>query len=194
MKRLLISALILMVTVTAAVSAQDEYQWNASVMTGGSYSGGDGMGNLGIEILREFGDNLEIGFRAYAQGELSNEYEDENGRGYHMSSAFGTLVVKPKVKIGERVEIGFPLESGNGLIQYRYNGEYREELRWTEEILDQINHSVYSAGIEPKFSINERSALSISAGYLVTGPLRTDLAEDGELDGFWGRLGYSVSF
>ena len=194
MKRKIVMALIVLVSIAGTLAAQEEYRWNASLSFGGSVSGGDGMGGLGAEIMREFGENLEIGFRAYAQAEVSNDYEDAQGREYHMSSGYGTLVIKPKLTFGKRWEIGFPLESGNGLLQYRYLGEYREELRWSEEILDQVNHSVYSAGIEPKFFFGERGALTLAGGYLATGPLRTDLADSGELNGFWGRLGYSVAF
>ena len=194
MKRRIVLALVVLVSLTGALAAQEESRWNASLTLGGSMSGGDGMGGIGAEVMREFGERLEIGVRAYAQAEVSEHYEDAQGREYHMSSGYGTLVVKPKLQLGERWEIALPLESGNGMVQYRYGGEYREELRWTEEIIDQVNHSVYSAGIEPKFFLGDRSALTLAAGYLATGPIRTDLAEDGELNGFWGRIGYSVAF
>ena len=194
MKQRIVLAIIVMVSMAATLAAQDEYRWNASLALGGSVSGGDAMGGIGAEIMREFGERLEIGFRAYAQAEVSEHYEDSQGREYHMSSGYGTLVLKPKLQLGERWEIGLPLESGNGLVQYRYLGEYREELRWTEEIIDQVNHSVYSVGIEPRFFLGDRSAITLAAGYLGTGPIRTDLAEAGELNGFWGRLGYAISF
>jgi hypothetical protein len=194
MKHRIVLALIVMVSMGGSLAAQEGARWNASLTVGGSLSGGDGMGGLGAEVMREFGERLEVGVRAYAQAEVSNEYEDAQGREYHMSSGYGTLVVKPKLQLGPRWEIGLPLESGNGMVQYRYTGEYREEMRWTEEIIDQVNHSVYSAGIEPKFFVGERGAVTLAAGYLVTGPIRTDLADDGELNGFWGRLGYAVAF
>jgi len=189
-----VMVLVLLLSIATVAMAQEEHNWNASLVMGASLSGGDGMGGIGAEILYEFNDNLEVGFHAYAQAEVSKEYVDTVGRAYHMSSGYGTLVIKPKFSIGEMWEIGFPLETGNGLIQYRYNGEYREELRWTDEIIDQVNHSVYSAGIEPKFFLGEKAALTVAAGYRVTGPLRTDLAEEGELNGFWGRFGFSVGF
>jgi len=44
----------------------------------------------------------------------------------YMSSGYGTLVVKPKLQFGTRWEIILPLESGNGMVQCRYGGEYRE--------------------------------------------------------------------
>lgn len=194
MNQRIVMALIVMVSMAGSLAAQDGSRWNASLTVGGSLSGGDGMGGLGAEVMRVVGERLEVGVRAYAQAEVSNEYEDAQGREYHMSSGYGTLVVKPKLQLGERWEIGLPLESGNGMVQYRYGGEYREELRWTEEIIDQVNHSVYSAGIEQKCFFGERGALTLAAGYLVTGPIRTDLADDGELNGFWGRLGYAVAF
>lgn len=194
MKHRIVVALIVLVSMGGSLAAQEGSRWNASLTVGGSLSGGDGMGGFGAELMREFGERLEIGIRGYAQSEVSIEYEDAQGREYHMSSGYGTLVVKPKLHLGTRWEIGLPVESGSGVVQYRYAGEYREELRWTEEIIDQVTHSVYSAGIEPKFFVGDRGALTLAAGYLVTGPIRTDLADDGELNGFWGRLGYSVAF
>jgi hypothetical protein len=194
MKRQLIAALILTASVALPAAAQEEYRWNASLVTGGSLSGGDAMGGIGAELMREFGRYLEIGFHAYAQAEVSREYVDSSGKGYHMSSGYGTLVIKPKLPLGTRFELAFPLESGNGLLQYRYNGDYREDLRWTEEILDQVQHSLYSAGIEARLFFTPRRAVSLAAGYRGTGPLRTDLAGAGELNGFWGRIGYSIGF
>ena len=194
MKQRIVLALIVLVSLGGSLAAEDEYRWNASLALGGSVSGGDDMGGIGAEIMRVFGENLEIGVRAYAQAEVSEHYEDAQGREYHMSSGYGTLVIKPKLQLGKRWEIAFPLESGNGMLQYRYDGKYRKELRWTDEIIDQVNYSVYSAGIEPKFFFGDRGALTLAAGYLVTGPIRTDLAESDELNGFWSRLGYSVAF
>jgi hypothetical protein len=194
MKQRTVLALVAIVMLGGSLSAQEEYRWNASLSLGSSVSGGDGMGGIGVEVMRELGEHLEIGVRAYAQAEVSEDYEDARGREYHMSSGYGTLVVKPGVQLGEAWKIGFPIESGNGTVQYRYAGKYREEMRWTEEIIDQVNHSVYSAGIEPKLFLGDRGALTLAVGYLVTGPIRTDLADKDELNGFWGRIGYAVAF
>lgn len=194
MKRRIITALIVAASLTIPAAAQEEHRWNASLVTGGSVSGGDAMGGIGAEIMREVGRHLEIGFHACAQAEISEEYRDTEGRGYHMSSGYGTLVIKPKLSLTERIEIALPIESGNGLLQYRYDGEYRQELSWTEEILDQVQHSVYSAGVEARLFLTHRRALTLAAGYRGTGPLRTELAGKNELNGFWGRLGYSVRF
>lgn len=192
MKKLCITSVLLLI---AALSVSAEAAtWSAAVFTGGSYSGGDAMGGIGVRIQREFGENFEAGFNLYAQSEVSGEHEDGIGRGYHMSSGFSTLVLIPKFSMGKRWEIALPIETGSGLLQYRYNSEYREELKWTEEVLDQVTHSVYSIGIEPRFLFGGKGALTVAAGYLGTGPLRTGLAEDGELNGFWARAGYQYRF
>lgn len=191
MKKLIVSAAALL---CAASLAAAEPQWSASLFMGAGKSGGDGMGGLGVAVQREFGDYFEAGFHLYAQAEVDQEYSDGSGRGYHMSSGFSTLVLSPKIGLGQRFELALPLETGSGILQYRYDGEYREELTWTEEILDQVTHSVYSIGIEPRLLFGENGALVATFGYRVTGPLRTTLAESGELDGFWGRAGYSWRF
>jgi len=193
MKKITLYVMMCLVLSAGSVAA-DECLWNAAVVVGGSNSGGDGMGGLGVEVTREFGRNLEVGFHAYAQSEVSNEYKDAEGNEYHLTSGYSALLVKPKFRIGERLEIGLPLETGTGLLQYRYMGEYREDVRWTEEILDQVTHSIYSAGLEPKLFFNRHSAVSLAVGYRGTGPLRTSLADSGELNGVWGRMSYSYRF
>ncbi|MCF7915796.1 MAG: Ail/Lom family outer membrane beta-barrel protein [Spirochaetaceae bacterium] len=193
MKKLITFSLML-ILVAGGMAAADEYRWNAGLIIGGGNAGGDAMGGIGAEVTREFGDNLELGFTAYAQSEVDGAHKDASGHEYHLESGYSALLIKPKLRVNEWLEIGLPLETGNGLLQYRYTGEYREEVRWTEEILDRVNHSVYSAGIEPKLLLAGHGAVTIGFGYRGTGPLRTDLAESGELDGFWGRMGYSYRF
>jgi len=192
MKKLCIISVLLLIA--AGTVSADADTWSAEVFAGGSYSGGDAMGGIGVRVHREFGEHFEAGFNLYAQSEVSGEYEDAGGKEYHLSSGFSTLVLIPKISIGKRWEIALPIETGSGLLQYRYSSEYREELKWTEEILDQVTHSVYSIGIEPRFLFGGNGALTIAAGYLGTGPLRTELAEDGELNGFWARAGYQYRF
>jgi len=193
MKKLITLSLMLLL-VAGGMAASDEYRWNAAVVLGGGNAGGDAMGGIGAEVTREFGDHLELGFTTYAQSEVSGAQEDAAGHKYHMESGYSALLIKPKLQVNEWLEIGLPLETGTGLLQYRYTGDYREEVRWTDEILDRVNHSVYSAGIEPKLLLAGHGAVSLGFGYRGTGPLRTDLAESGELNGFWGRMGYSYRF
>ena len=193
MKKLMSLSLMLLL-IAGGLAAADEYRWNAGLIIGGSNAGGDAMGGIGAEITREFGDYLEIGFSAYAQSEVDGAQADASGHEYHMESGYSALLIKPKLRINEWLEIGLPLETGSGLLQYRYTGDYREEVRWTDEILDRVNHSVYSAGIEPKLLLAGHGALTLGIGYRGTGPLRTDLAESGELNGFYDRMGYSYRF
>jgi len=193
MKKLITLSLMLLL-IAGGMAVADEYRWNAGLIIGGSNAGGDAMGGIGAEITREFGDYLELGFTAYAQSEVSAEHQDASGQEYHLESGYSALLIKPKLRVNEWLEIGLPLETGNGLLQYRYANEYREDKVWTEEILDRVNHSVYSAGIEPKLLLPGHGAISLGFGYRGTGPLRTNLAESGELNGFWGRMGYSYRF
>lgn len=193
MKRIITISLIL-ILVAGGMAAAGEYPWNAAVIVGGGVAGGDAMGGIGAEITREFGSFLELGFSAYAQSEVDSVHKDASGHEYHLESGYSALLIKPKLRVSEWLEIGLPIETGTGLLQYRYTGDYREELRWTEEILDRVNHSVYSIGIEPKLLLTGHGALTIGFGYRGTGPLRTDLAREGELNGFYGRMGYSYRF
>lgn len=193
MKRIFYCAVIMMIS-AGGIGSADENRWNLTIAVDAAHSGGDMMGGFGAELCRNVGSNLEVGFTARAQSEIGKEYSDALGRVYHLESGYGALLIKPKFRIGKILEIGFPLESGSGLLQYRYGGEERENLRWTEEIIDRAEHSVYSAGIEPKLILGTHRALSLGFGYRGTGPLRTSLADSGELTGFWTRMAYTHRF
>jgi hypothetical protein len=92
------------------------------------------------------------------------------------------------------MELGLPIEMGSGTLLYRYDREYAEELRWTEETMDVLTYGYYSIGLESRFFLGERYVVSLSGGYQTTSPLRSDLSESDELTGPWARAGIAYRF
>jgi hypothetical protein len=167
---------------------------SVQIELGGGLPGGEASGELGAALMYEYRPWLDIGVSARTLSMIDHGDEDALGREYHMETGYGALRIRPKMKLAAGWELAFPLEMGNGILTYRYESRYAEELRWTEEILDQVNYAVYSAGVENRFALGERYSLFIRGGVRATSPIRTDLADSDELSGFWADTGIAYSF
>jgi len=189
-KRLL---LLLLSTITLVSWAQEGSDWQFTIQGGGTRGQQMTTGTLGGQVTYQVNPKLEVGFNTYVQSRIGQELTDAEGKSYHLTTAVGTLVIKPKFPLGRQWEIAFPLETGNGFLQYRYTREYQRDLTWTEEVLDQLNFGIYSAGLELKRQLGSMGALSGSLGYTGTSPLLTRLSEPDALQGAWIRLGYTFS-
>jgi hypothetical protein len=195
-----ITSLLCIVLLSAALFGQSasaeepRKPWSVQLELGGGVPGGEASGELGVALLWEYRSWLDIGLSARTMSMLDHGSEDTLGREYHMETSYGALRIRPKMEITPGWELAFPLEMGNGILIYRYESSYAEELRWTEEILDQVNYAVYSAGVENIFALGERYSLFIRGGVRTTSPIRTDLAERDELSGFWADTGVSYRF
>jgi len=98
------------------MASADESPWNLTLSVDAARGGSDAMGGLGVEISRDFGDHLELGFAARAQSEFAQDYSDDQGRVYHLESGYTALLVKLKLPLSPRWEIGVPIETGTGLL------------------------------------------------------------------------------
>lgn len=108
---------------------------------------------------------LDGGLTFTAFHTLERNYSDEKGRTFQAESGFAALYLRPFFAVSERLEIGFPLQSGTGTLLFRYEEKYRKSLTWTEEIIDQVTYSVYSAGVDAHFELCEKHSLVFSGAY-----------------------------
>jgi hypothetical protein len=168
--------------------------WSVQLEAGAGNSGGEGTLEYGAAISREIRHWLDIGAAVRGLSRIDHGMKDNLSREYHMETAYAALRLRPKMEPVPGVELAMPLEMGSGMLTYRYEHEYAEDMRWSEEILDQLNYAVYSAGIESLFRLVRHYSLVIRGGYRITSPIRTDLAETDELSGFWSDLGVSYRF
>jgi len=170
------------------------HRWSAGINAGGGTGNGDGLVTLGASLSRSVTPWLDLGVSLQAFSETTETYEDAIGRTYHRESGYSALLIRPRVQLTERIELALPIETGSGIMIYRYDSKYAEDLRWTDEILDQLTYGVYSAGLETRIDVGTRLAVSLAGGYRGTSPLRTDLADRNALTGPWGRAGVVYRF
>lgn len=128
---------------------------------------------------------------------LERSYDDDAGRPYQSETAWSGIGIRPFITLGERVEIGFPIETATGVMQFRYERPYRDEVAWTEEIIDRETIAVNSIGIDLDVRLSDHWAVRAEAGGRVSSPIRTvtDVDEDA-LNSWYAGIGavYRLSF
>jgi hypothetical protein len=149
------------------------------------------VGELGLRLGTKLTPWLDGGAHAAAFHTLEREYEDAKGRTYQAESGYTALYLRPHLGIGERVELGITLQSGTGLLQYRYTREYREELVWTEELLDSVTFGMYAAGLDLTLRLCPVHAITLGGGYRGASPLRTPYADNGDWNSPYVGLSYT---
>jgi hypothetical protein len=160
---------------------------------GGSTLDGEPVATIDLEVMLEAVSWIDVGLRLGAVHTLERSYEDEGGMSYQAENAYASTVVRPKLVLGPRVELGLPLTVGRALLQFRYEHEYRDELTWDEELLDRVTVAMYTAGADMRVGLGRRVELQAEGGYRVTSPVESSLADSDVLVGPYARLGMSYS-
>ncbi|MDO9510598.1 MAG: hypothetical protein Q7J34_02460 [Bacteroidales bacterium] len=101
----------------------------------------------------------------YALTELA-----ENGT-YHLQAGYQGIFVEYLQPIGSRVKIGFSILSGQGLVKYEYDKDFRKDKPWFEEIIDQSTFQVFEPGIEIQARIGGNWWLGLHGTYRNTSPV-----------------------
>lgn len=128
---------------------------------------------------------LDLEVSATAIHPLERSYRDEAGRTYQSETAWSGFGLRPFVSVGDRLEIGFPLRTASGIIQFRYERPYRDEVDWTEEILDRETLAVNSAGLDVTVALSERWSIVAEAGGRVSSPIRSVVPVDRQALNSW---------
>ncbi len=168
------------------VGAQEARNVGERILPGGLTLSGDlgastlddePVGLIGLRVTTSAGRWLDVGLSFGAVHTLERDYDDLAGREYQAEFGYASIVVRPRLSLGEVVEIGLPVSSGVGILQYRFERRYREELTWTEEFLDREPVHVYTAGIDIRVALSERFGARVEGGYRAATGLDSPLAE-----------------
>lgn len=133
---------------------------------------------------------LDLELSGTAIHTLERSYEDAEGRDFQSESAWSGIGLRPFIALGNRVEVGLPIRSANGIVQFRYERPYRDDLRWTEEVIDRETVVVNSIGIDLSVEIAQDWSIRAEAGGRVSSPIRTIVSFDkGALNGWYAGIG-----
>lgn len=184
-----LSALLLAVFTMAAAALPPV---TAGITTGASTLDGAGVGQVTAGVRLRALSWLDLELSATAIHPLERSYEDASGRSYQSETGWSGIGIRPFIALGERVELGFPLRTAGGVVQFRYERPYRDEVDWTEEILDRETVAVNSVGIDLAVAVAERWSIVAEAGGRVGSPVRAVVpVDEAALASWYAGLGAS---
>jgi len=186
---------VALITATMAGVATALPQASIGLTTAASTLDGEPVADVTITGSLRLTRHLDLLVSGTAVHTLERSYDDEGRRPYQSETAWTGLGLRPFISVGDRVEIGLPYRSSTGVIQFRYERPYRDEVDWTEEILDRENVVVNSLGVDVRVAVTERWGVVAEAGGRVSSPVRTVLPVDEEaLNGWYAGIGAAYHF
>jgi hypothetical protein len=158
--------------------------------TAASTLDGEPVGQVTVSGSVRVVEWLDLELSGTAIHTLERSYEDAEGRDFQSESAWSGIGIRPFMPLGHRVEVGLPIRSANGIVQFRYERPYRDDLRWTEEIIDRETVVVNSIGIDVSVAVSPNWIVRAEAGGRVSSPIRTVVSFDkGALNGWYAGVG-----
>lgn len=170
-KRLSTVAVVLMVALFGGAQLTALPQIGVGMTAAGATLDGEGVGELSLTGALRLTPWMDLLLSGTAVHTIERSYEDAEGKTYQSEAAWIGLGLRPFLSLGERVEIGLPLKSSTGTVQFRYERPYREELPWDEEIIDRQTVAVYSGGLDAVVHLNNRWSLTAEGGGRVSSPV-----------------------
>lgn len=89
-------------------------------------------------------------------------------RTYHVESAYGGATIQKNWELFDDFQFGLIAYVGTGFIQYKYDGKYKEELTWHEELIDLETFSIFEPGIVFEYRAGENIGVTAQINYRMT--------------------------
>ncbi len=123
---------------------------------------------LGLSAAYRLNDNFNIGLTANGIWYDYRLNELDPVRTYHVESGYAGIFIEGIYHLTDKIDLNMILMSGQGLVQLKYDGKYRDELKWDEEIIDRETYSVAELKIGTAYNISDFWKLGLTASYRAT--------------------------
>jgi len=87
---------------------------------------------------------------------------------YHVNSGFASIFIERNFDLTDDLKLNIGISSGNGMISYRYDKDYRKNKVWSEEIIDCTEFSVLEPSIEFSYKLYDNWWFGVKGSYLNT--------------------------
>lgn len=175
MKKMMLMLLVLCIMSVSAFAQNENWFEKRDVFIGFDMKGTQVMdkaaGFVGIRTGLNLNEKWVIGFAGqalYFDRALSEVVNDGT---YHLEAGFAGLFIERQIPLARRVKLNLSLLSANGLTQYRYDKEYREDKVWTEELIDVVRFQVLEPSVTLSFQMNPRLSLGLEGSFRNTSPV-----------------------
>ena len=150
----------------------------------GSYSTvfSDPVGYLGARGGVVINEKWGIGLAGYALNydkALSTLVDDGT---YRMQAGYTGLYVEYMMNLTQRSKLSLYILSGEGIVFYEYDKEFREDRNWYEEVIDQETFAVFEPGAEFQYRISQKWWIGAQVSYRTTSPIKLEGADENFLE------------
>jgi hypothetical protein len=163
------------------LSEPDKIQWNIGFETNAGSIESRTNVNLVLNAGLKLTDHLIIGLKGDAMWYDYRLNELDPDMSYHLESGYVGFYIEPTFDLNDKFKLSFPILLGSGQAMFKYDGKYRDELTWTEEIIDKETFSVFEPSMHLAYFINNNMNIFASVNYRFTSPLRFLGADDNML-------------
>ncbi|MDZ7725912.1 MAG: hypothetical protein U5R06_24595 [candidate division KSB1 bacterium] len=145
MKQLSLTLVLLIAAVfTAAAQPLEQYGLDGYIGISGRASSvfSENAGYLDVSAGINIHENWVLGLTASGliYDHQMNKLVDDGT--YHMGLVYGGLFLEHLIPLTRHLQASLSLMTGQGLVNYRYDNEYRDDKVWHEEIIDQTTFGV----------------------------------------------------
>jgi len=138
---------------------------------------------------------LDVGIAGAAFHTLEREYKDNLNKTYQAESGYSELFIAPHWSVSKKLDLGVRLGLGMQLVQFRYEESLRDDLIWTEEILDKIEIPMESISVTAEYNLCPIHSIYLDLGYRNLKDTKTSFTQEGNLNGgFFGKIQYGFRF
>jgi hypothetical protein len=187
-RRISIAALMLITAGSAGSLFAEGGRLSLAASGGASIFDGETVAQMGLTLSAPVSPWLDLTLSGNAFHTLARGYTGAEGT-YQAEVGWTALGLRPHLRLNDRVDIGFPVTSGSGILRFRYESEYRDDLTWTEEVPDQVIFWTQTAGTDLRVKVSEQMSMSLEGGWRLTSPLRSPLADDDDLSSWYAVAG-----
>ena len=90
---------------------------------------------------------------------------------YHIGLVYGGLFLERLIPLTRNLQASLSLMTGQGLVNYRYDNEYRDDKVWHEEIIDQTTFGVQELCMGIRYQLSGRFQVGLTTGYRNSSPI-----------------------
>lgn len=128
--------------------------------------------NVNISGRLAITESIYVGLRGTAVWYDHRLNKLDANRTYHVESAYGGATIQKYWELFNGFQLGLMAYAGTGFIQYKYDGKYREELTWHEEIIDLETFSIFEPGIVFEYEVRDNIGITAHMNYRMTSDIK----------------------
>ncbi|QEN06704.1 hypothetical protein EXM22_01370 [Oceanispirochaeta crateris] len=195
MKKNLFTIFLILCTVFLYSENQESQRspWTVYIGTGATILDSEPVMTIDGKIIYSISNFLNFGFEANVFHTLERSYKDSLDRKYQAEAATSGIFIQPHWQLANKWNLGLKVGTGSQFVQFRYSGKQRDDLVWTEEILDKLLIETFTLGLTAEYKLCPLHSLMLDIGYRSMPDTKSMFTSNESIGAeFYGTLQYGM--